>query len=272
MSGDGATTGDGLAAETLAAMRPVCSCCGDAATCFGESEGDPPVYACDNCCGHGGEDGHCSPVAPGRVTVEETEHLRASITARMCERLSRREPDWNDLCSYLGAADLFVASPRLLATVIGQRAEIARLTAALDGVRREERERCIAWLRAHDATTTAREAAVELQQCAWGVELLTEPVEGDDATSEESAFTLTINGKSVAMTVGEVTRTTEGRREVFWSTRVATKAAGLRTYDHHHSGSSRMEAVGWTLQVLAGEGMEPTAMTWAGAPATGSAT
>ncbi len=142
MSGDGATTGDGLAAETLAAMRPVCSCCGDAATCFGESEGDPPVYACDNCCGHGGEDGHCSPVAPGRVTVEETEHLRASITARMCERLSRREPDWNDLCSYLGAADLFVASPRLLATVIGQRAEIARLTAALDGVRREERERC----------------------------------------------------------------------------------------------------------------------------------
>ena len=148
-------------------------------------------------------------------------------------------------------------------------AEVRRLTTALDGVRREERARCIAWLRAHDATTTAREAAVELQQCAWGVELLTEPVEADDATAKESAFVLTIDGKPVTMTVGEVTRTTEGRREVFWSTRVATKAAGLRTYDHHHSGNSRMEAVGWTLQVLAGEGIEPTAMAWT---ATGSAT
>lgn len=148
-------------------------------------------------------------------------------------------------------------------------AEVRRLTAALDGVRREERARCIAWLRAHDATTTAREAAVELQQCAWGVELLTEPVEADDATAKESAFMLTIDGKPVTMTVAEVTRTTNGRREVFWSTRVGTKAAGLRSYDHWHSGSSRMEAVGWTLQVLAGEGMEPTAMAWT---ATGSAT
>ena len=197
MSGDGATTGDGLAAETLAAME------------------DTVLYA-------------------GSWTVAEILD-RAPVV--LTEHV-----------------------PALLA-------EVRRLTAALDGVRREERARCIAWLRAHDATTTAREAAVELQQCAWGVELLTEPVEADDATSEESAFTLTINGKSVAMTVGEVTRTTEGRREVFWSTRVATKAAGLRTYDHHHSGNSRMEAVGWTLQVLAGEGMEPTAMTWAGAPA-----
>ena len=174
------------------------------------------------------------------------------------------------LAAELGLADRFEWRGQVdRAGKLALLAEVRRLTAALDGVRREERARCIAWLRAHDATTTAREAAVELQQCAWGVELLTEPVEADDATAKESAFVLTIDGKPVTMTVGEVTRTTEGRREVFWSTRVATKAAGLRTYDHHHSGNSRMEAVGWTLQVLAGEGIEPTAMAWT---ATGSAT
>lgn len=37
----------------------VCEC-GEPATCFGSYETDlHPAYACDTCCGHGCEDGHC---------------------------------------------------------------------------------------------------------------------------------------------------------------------------------------------------------------------
>jgi hypothetical protein len=40
----------------------VCEC-GKRATCFGSYESDlRPAYACDDCCGHGNEDGHCEPV------------------------------------------------------------------------------------------------------------------------------------------------------------------------------------------------------------------
>ena len=32
------------------------------ATCFGSYEGLPPNFACDDCCGHGCEDGSCVPI------------------------------------------------------------------------------------------------------------------------------------------------------------------------------------------------------------------
>ena len=41
--------------------EPVCSLCGAPATCHGTYEGKPS-YACDDCCGHGCEDGVCRPV------------------------------------------------------------------------------------------------------------------------------------------------------------------------------------------------------------------
>jgi hypothetical protein len=38
----------------------LCAVCGKPATCEGTAEGNPTVYAmCDDCCGHGNEDGHC---------------------------------------------------------------------------------------------------------------------------------------------------------------------------------------------------------------------
>ena len=37
--------------------------CGKQATCFGAYEGGPEAYGCDDCCGHGNEDGYCEPVA-----------------------------------------------------------------------------------------------------------------------------------------------------------------------------------------------------------------
>jgi hypothetical protein len=54
---------------------PVCAICGGPATCVGIYDRQVPadendtgagtveVYACDHCCGHGGEDGRCRPVA-----------------------------------------------------------------------------------------------------------------------------------------------------------------------------------------------------------------
>ena len=105
-----------------------------------------------------------------------------------------------------------------------------------------------------------------------GAQLLLAPDEDRFTELARSAFTLTIRGQPVAMTVQKVMRQTrEGGREVFWSTLVGTKAAGLRPFDHHHSGNSRMEAVGWTLEVLASQDMEPSAMTWDPSPPAESA-
>ena len=42
---------------------PVCATCGKPATCIGAYEGSTvDEYACDDCCGHGNEDGHCRPL------------------------------------------------------------------------------------------------------------------------------------------------------------------------------------------------------------------
>lgn len=40
-----------------------CAECGGKATCFGAYEGETAKsYACDDCCGHGSEDGKCVPI------------------------------------------------------------------------------------------------------------------------------------------------------------------------------------------------------------------
>lgn len=42
----------------------VCANCGAPATCFGSYEDElSPAYACDDCCAHGCEDGHCEQIA-----------------------------------------------------------------------------------------------------------------------------------------------------------------------------------------------------------------
>jgi len=53
----------GVYAHGPTADAPRCAGCGDRlATCRGSYEGAPESYACDGCCGHGNEDGHCDPV------------------------------------------------------------------------------------------------------------------------------------------------------------------------------------------------------------------
>jgi hypothetical protein len=44
-----------------------CATCGEPATCFGAYEdGLCPAFSCDECCGHGCEDGYCEQLDPSR--------------------------------------------------------------------------------------------------------------------------------------------------------------------------------------------------------------
>jgi len=44
---------------------PLCAICGRHATCIGAYEGaQVSTPACDFCCGHGCEDGYCTPIIP----------------------------------------------------------------------------------------------------------------------------------------------------------------------------------------------------------------
>jgi hypothetical protein len=57
----------GLSGEVVAGavddIDGVCYACGEPATCHGRYEGHGPIqFACDECCGHGCEDGWCEPV------------------------------------------------------------------------------------------------------------------------------------------------------------------------------------------------------------------
>lgn len=46
------------------AGEAVCANCGEPAACFGSYETElHPAYACDDCCAHGNEDGHCEQLS-----------------------------------------------------------------------------------------------------------------------------------------------------------------------------------------------------------------
>ena len=59
------------ALASLPSSTPKCAHCGKPATCFGSYEGHPEAYACDECCGHGNEDGHCEPIAEAAQRLRE---------------------------------------------------------------------------------------------------------------------------------------------------------------------------------------------------------
>lgn len=59
----GACSESGCDRRNARGGAPVCHICGKPATCIGRYDNmktDEP--ACDDCCGHGCEDGHCEPI------------------------------------------------------------------------------------------------------------------------------------------------------------------------------------------------------------------
>jgi hypothetical protein len=64
---DGALEALAICTAINRAGAKICSSCGAKATCFGAYEnGTQPAYACDDCCGHGCEDGYCELLDPCR--------------------------------------------------------------------------------------------------------------------------------------------------------------------------------------------------------------
>jgi hypothetical protein len=49
----------GITLTVTEGENPKCRFCEKPATCYGSYEGLPKDFACDDCCGHGCEDGHC---------------------------------------------------------------------------------------------------------------------------------------------------------------------------------------------------------------------
>lgn len=68
--GDGRRVAVFLVERVNRAGSRVCANCGAQATCFGSYEDElHPAYACDECCAHGCEDGHCERVTA--ILVED---------------------------------------------------------------------------------------------------------------------------------------------------------------------------------------------------------
>lgn len=72
--------------RALKALK-LCANCHKPATCYGQYEDQPEGYACDDCCGHGNEDGHCEPISAPSVSdsnaaqTEELGETKADVSA-----------------------------------------------------------------------------------------------------------------------------------------------------------------------------------------------
>lgn len=83
--------------RALITENPRCAICGTPATCFGRYEDAPQAdFACDTCCGHGCEDGHCDKLGlvkmvkdvanGGALWAQNAEHFRKQAEAAERER------------------------------------------------------------------------------------------------------------------------------------------------------------------------------------------
>lgn len=72
--------------------KPICGYCNSEATCHGTYE-SKTTFACDTCCGHGCEDGHCDQVSHKRNNVYLGVHIENQTTAdaRVPELLQCRD-------------------------------------------------------------------------------------------------------------------------------------------------------------------------------------
>lgn len=72
----------------LAALIPKCDICGKPASCLGQYDTMPaPAFACDDCCGHGSEDGWCNPLAE---IPDHIQRLQVGIQGA-CDRIATLE-------------------------------------------------------------------------------------------------------------------------------------------------------------------------------------
>jgi hypothetical protein len=119
-----------LLQQALATERekaPRCAVCGKPATCLGRYEGHGPwQWACDDCCGHGNEDGECRPVA------DVAEWMTQAQSALAAER--EKADGFKQCADELEANYIFTRDERDAANERAKRAEAdaKRLTALLE--------------------------------------------------------------------------------------------------------------------------------------------
>lgn len=70
--------------DARAADSPICRICGKPASCYGTYEGSAG-YACDECCGHGNEDGECEPIATPQSVADEAVKPALRLPKRDCD-------------------------------------------------------------------------------------------------------------------------------------------------------------------------------------------
>lgn len=80
------------------------------------------------------------------VTKARAAELLAALSEQNLRELAEDRPDWNDLCSELGPALLFVAAPDLAATVVAQADDLARMRTAVAAEREAQVENAAAML------------------------------------------------------------------------------------------------------------------------------
>ena len=68
------------------AAEPMCAACGKPASCLGAYEGEERAeYACDVCCGHGNEDGHCDRIPLAGEPKPDTKESPSEWAKRVAE-------------------------------------------------------------------------------------------------------------------------------------------------------------------------------------------
>jgi len=104
---DGHEEAVAIAAAVNRAGPRICARCGAPATCFGSYEDDlSPAFACDDCCGHGNEDGQCEPVTGDRpvATVVAGEIMRGILhqACANCAHCRLQGPNFTAVCTRPG--------------------------------------------------------------------------------------------------------------------------------------------------------------------------
>lgn len=106
-----------------------CSVCGDPATCFGAYEaGLEPSYSCDECCGHGNEDGHCEPLEEKQLITgpEPANAPVADRIGRLVKGLAIVQNRVTRISFYNSSGELAIFSLAAPLTA-GEQAELKRL-------------------------------------------------------------------------------------------------------------------------------------------------
>lgn len=114
------------AVRELQAAQPTCQFCDAPATCVGYGEDAPYGFACDDHCGHGGEDGQCWTVVEFVAMAERLRRSWDEQEEQLAERDARIAELESDCTEWKNIRDGWEETAALLRTERDEAREIAR--------------------------------------------------------------------------------------------------------------------------------------------------